>query len=398
MGNYIQSTMRNRRHEESTSTTANIETSTTSITPMSREVYGQPVGPLTFSGALSTNNMATIKSSSSMLSNVRSSVAQCPGGPKFSCVTRSSGGYSSSLEKKTTISSGSSATSGPSEECELDKLRVELREAKRQVYEREQQLLKLHREIHKLRSVLDHSEALNVLKPSLSMTMLLASDSNNDKGGLLSAQQPNKKQGVSSESYGSMTSLGSDPMQSISFVWKDFDCRRIIQEALMENSFLKNYLNQEQLDLIVDSMYEKEFNKGHYICRRGAYGCHLYVITYGQCEIIDAHDKPVNQIGPGKAFGELALLYNCTRTASVKSKFMPLVIVIFQLILSLCYQTALTRVRTWVLDRKVFQLIMMKTGLDRAQAIRQFLKKCVSKRGYAEYATHQRLIKCAKIN
>lgn len=37
--------------------------------------------------------------------------------------------------------------------------------------------------------------------------------------------------------------------------------------------------------------------------------------------------------------------------------------------------TALTRVRTWVLDRKVFQLIMMKTGLDRAQTIRQFLKR-----------------------
>lgn len=320
MGNYIQSTIRNRRHEESTSTLT--MTSTTSTTPNTREMHGQHVGAMSLADPMSTANMAAIKSSSSMLSNVRSSVAQCPGGPKYSVVTRSSGGYSSSIEKKTTISSGSSATSGPSEDSELDKLRAELREAKRQVYEREQQLLKLHREIHKLRSVLDHSEALNALKPSLSMTMLLASDSANEKGGgLLAAQQPNKKQGVSSESYGSMTSLGSDPMQNISFIWKDFDCRRIIQEALMENSFLKNYLNQEQLDLIVDSMYEKEFNKGHYICRRGAYGCHLYVITYGQCEVIDAHDKPVNQVGPGKAFGELALLYNCTRTASVKSEW-----------------------------------------------------------------------------
>lgn len=225
----------------------------------------------------------------------------------------SSGGGGSSSKKTTVSSSHDSYNDEPP--SELDRLKNELREAKRQIYEREQQLLKLHREIHKLRSVLDHSDAMNALKPSLSMTMLLAADTN--QNGKLSF--PNKKQGVSGESYGSMTSLG-DPMQSINFVWKDFDCRRIIQEALLDNSFLKNYLNQEQLNLIVDSMYEKEFNKNCYICRRGTYGSHLYVITYGHCEVIDAHDKPVNQMGPGKAFGELALLYNCTRTASVKSE------------------------------------------------------------------------------
>ncbi len=243
--------------------------------------------------------------------------------------------------KKTTVSSSHDSSSQldemtppPPPLSELDRLKGELRDAKRQIYEREQQLLKLHREIHKLRSVLDHSDAMNALKPSLSMTMLLSAEhNNNNNNGKLSYP---KKQGVSGESYGSMTSLG-DPLQNINFVWKDFDCRRIIQEALQvcllclpktisndfllqDNSFLKNYLNLEQLDLIVDSMYEKEFSKNTYICRRGTYGSHLYILTYGHCEVIDAHDKPVNQMGPGKAFGELALLYNCTRTASVKSK------------------------------------------------------------------------------
>ncbi|KAH7984321.1 hypothetical protein HPB52_019200 [Rhipicephalus sanguineus] len=58
-------------------------------------------------------------------------------------------------------------------------------------------------------------------------------------------------------------------------------------------------------------------------------------------------------MGPGKAFGELAILYNCTRTASVK---------------------AVTKAKVWVLDRRVFQAIMMKTGLQRQEENIQFLR------------------------
>lgn len=143
--------------------------------------------------------------------------------------SRASSGVGNS-SKKTTVSSSHDSTTGSAHDepfSEVERLKVELKDAKKQIYEREQQLLKLHREIHKLRSVLDHSDAMSALKPSLSMTMLLSAD-NANQNGKVSYQ---KKQGVSGESYGSMTSLG-DPMQNINFVWKDFDCRRIIQEAL----------------------------------------------------------------------------------------------------------------------------------------------------------------------
>lgn len=263
MGNYLNVSTRRRTAETTCATTTSVNLS--------------PSGE-------------AVKSTNLLLTTVQ--------GPKRSVTTTCS--------KKTTASSHASSSS----ENEMERLRLELREAKRQVYEREQQLLKLHREIHKLRSVLDHSEVINALKPSLSMTMLLTTENSKNKSNI-----PNKKQGVSGESY-----AGETMKKNINFVWKDFDCRRIIQEALLDNSFLKNYLNSEQLDMIVNSMYEKEFGKNCYICRRGTYGSHLYVITYGQCEVIDSRDKPVNQIGPGKAFGELALLYNCTRTASVKSR------------------------------------------------------------------------------
>lgn len=31
-------------------------------------------------------------------------------------------------------------------------------------------------------------------------------------------------------------------------------------------------------------------------------------------------EKVLGRMGPGKAFGELAILYNCTRTATVKGE------------------------------------------------------------------------------
>ena len=46
-------------------------------------------------------------------------------------------------------------------------------------------------------------------------------------------------------------------------------------------------------------------------------GSHLFVAAEGQMEVIK-EGQVLGQMGPGKAFGELAILYNCTRTASVK--------------------------------------------------------------------------------
>lgn len=44
------------------------------------------------------------------------------------------------------------------------------------------------------------------------------------------------------------------------------------------------------------------------------------VITFfseGEVDVLK-EGKVLGKMGPGKAFGELAILYNCTRTASVK--------------------------------------------------------------------------------
>lgn len=95
--------------------------------------------------------------------------------------------------------------------------------------------------------------------------------------------------------------------------------RQLIKDALLNNTFLQNSLDGFQLRLIVDAMYDKTFEKNDFLCEQGAYGTHLFVTASGSFQVI-ANGRPVKTIGPGKVIGELAILYNCTRTASVQGK------------------------------------------------------------------------------
>ncbi|KAG8236997.1 hypothetical protein J437_LFUL016516 [Ladona fulva] len=72
----------------------------------------------------------------------------------------------------------------------------------------------------------------------------------------------------------------------------------------------------------------------------------------GELEVVK-EGRIIGRLGPGKAFGELAILYNCTRTASIR---------------------VISHAKVWVLDRRVFQRMMMRTGLQRMEDNVQFLR------------------------
>lgn len=44
-----------------------------------------------------------------------------------------------------------------------------------------------------------------------------------------------------------------------------------------------------------------------------------YAFVEGTVEV-SKHNKVLTTMGPGRVFGELAILYNCTRTASIKGE------------------------------------------------------------------------------
>lgn len=84
----------------------------------------------------------------------------------------------------------------------------------------------------------------------------------------------------------------------------------------MDNDFLKK-LDACQVRELVDSMYQKDFAAHSYVIREGEAGAHLFVSAVGEFEVVK-DNIVLGKMGPGKAFGELAILYNCTRTASIR--------------------------------------------------------------------------------
>ncbi|XP_013873653.1 cGMP-dependent protein kinase 1 [Austrofundulus limnaeus] len=103
-------------------------------------------------------------------------------------------------------------------------------------------------------------------------------------------------------------------------------------------------------------MYPTSVAKGCCVIQEGDVGSTVYVLEEGTVEVTK-QGKKVCTMGPGKVFGELAVLYNCTRTASV---------------------TALTDIKLWGIDRHGFQTIMMRTGLIKHSQYTDFLRSIPS--------------------
>ena len=67
------------------------------------------------------------------------------------------------------------------------------------------------------------------------------------------------------------------------------------------------------------------FKKGQYVIKQNDDGEVLYVVDKGELDCFkkftkDADDTYLKTYVPGESFGELALLYNCPRAASIVAK------------------------------------------------------------------------------
>jgi len=95
----------------------------------------------------------------------------------------------------------------------------------------------------------------------------------------------------------------------------------------------------------------------------------LYVVDSGQLDCYkkfkpDQEDTYLKTYQPGESFGELALLYNCPRAASIKAK---------------------TNAVLWELDRETFNNIVKDSAIKKRERYEEFLSKVEILKGMDPY-------------
>lgn len=95
-------------------------------------------------------------------------------------------------------------------------------------------------------------------------------------------------------------------------------------KAILKKNIMFSQLDDEQTTIVIESLFPVEFHEGDTIIQQGDVGDLFYVVESGSPEVyvkVAGNDSPVRVLtyGRGDSFGELALMYNAPRAATIKA-------------------------------------------------------------------------------
>ena len=160
---------------------------------------------------------------------------------------------------------------------------------------------------------------------------------------------------------GRRTSVSAESMQpEVNFekiiIPKSEDQKLRLRESVQQNFLFRN-LDEEQAGDVINAMIERSVTVGEQIIKQGDEGDFFYVVEEGKYDIfVNKNEQPVKvaEIGPGGSFGELALMYNARRAATVVASG-PGVL--------------------WALDRVTFRRILMDNTSRKRKLYESFLEE-----------------------
>jgi len=92
---------------------------------------------------------------------------------------------------------------------------------------------------------------------------------------------------------------------------------------ILRQVWLFSGLDEQQLEAVSSFTFQKSFSPGELIVEEGRTGNGMYAIISGNVEAVKAlgteRERTVNRLGIGEVFGEMALLGEWPRTASVRA-------------------------------------------------------------------------------
>ena len=125
----------------------------------------------------------------------------------------------------------------------------------------------------------------------------------------------------------------------------------------LSSAFMFGNLNPAELEIVIGAMQKVSFAQGQQVIRQGDNGDNLYVVETGKLKCSKVFNEGeeatyLKDYVPGEAFGELALLYNAPRAASIE---------------------AIEASECWSLDRRTFNHIVKDSAQEKREKYEAFL-------------------------
>ncbi|XP_045164752.1 cAMP-dependent protein kinase type II regulatory subunit-like [Mercenaria mercenaria] len=132
---------------------------------------------------------------------------------------------------------------------------------------------------------------------------------------------------------------------------KSDEQRKRLSEAV-KPIFLFRSLEPEQMHCVLDAMFEKKVTPGEHVIDQGDDGDNFYVIDSGTYDIF-VDNKQVGKYDSSGSFGELALMYNMPRAATI---------------------VATSEGSIWAMDRLTFRRIVLKNAYEKRKVYESLLE------------------------
>ncbi|CAL8103240.1 unnamed protein product [Orchesella dallaii] len=129
------------------------------------------------------------------------------------------------------------------------------------------------------------------------------------------------------------------------------DVQRTQLGEAVKHILLFRSLDSDQMQDVIDAMFQRVVQKGDYVIKQGDDGDNFYVIESGKYKVFvqmegEAEPKIVANYDGHGSFGELALMYNMPRAATVQAE---------------------TDGSLWAMDRLTFRRIVLKNAYRKRQ-------------------------------
>lgn len=161
-----------------------------------------------------------------------------------------------------------------------------------------------------------------------------------------------RRQSVSAERY----NPEEDEEEDDRVVYPKTDEQRERLAEAVGGILLFRALEPEQMQEVLDAMFERAVSPGETVIVQGDDGDNFYVIDSGVYDVIvnvKGEEKRVYQFDNKGSFGELALMYNMPRSATVR---------------------AITQGTLWAMDRKSFRKIVLKSACRKRKKFEALLE------------------------